>query len=246
MKGKSKAKLWLQGRVPTGYWDHLENRIAYMKWLEKTLGYKKPEDWYQIAKQDFHVNQGGGMLANYYGDSPQRALLDLYPDFTWRPWLFRSTSQGFWKDKQNRIAYMDWLGQHLGLKSHEDWYQVSRSHFHTNHGGGMLANYYGDSVFRALKEYAPRMKWLPWCFPTVPQGFWQEQENRQAYMKWLGQQLNFRKAYDWYKLNRQHFTEHHGDALFATYYNGSVMRALKDFRPNGKWDEEKMRAARKE
>ena len=66
------------------------------------------------------------------------------------------------------------------------------------------------------------------------------------FLMWLGQQLNFRKEYDWYKLNRQHFTEHHGDALFATYYNGSVMRALKDFRPNGKWDEEKMRAARKE
>ncbi len=246
MPKKSASRLWIQGRVPSGYWDHAANRKAYMKWLGQTLGYRKLEDWYQVSKQDFHVNAGGGLLANYYQDSPQKAVVAHFPDYPWRPWLFRSTSQGFWQDKKNRLAYVDWLGEELGLESLDDWYKVSRSHFHTNRGGGMLANYYGDSVFRLLKEYAPRKKWLPWCFPTVPQRFWQDQKNRQAYMRWLGKELGFEKVTDWYKLNRQHFADHHGEALFATYYKGSVIRALKDFRPSHKWSAERLRQARRE
>ncbi|HCS52150.1 hypothetical protein [uncultured Rubinisphaera sp.] len=246
MAKKASSQLWLQGRVPSGYWDRVTNRKAYMRWLAKELGYKKTEDWYQVSKQDFHVRSGGGLLANYYHDSPQQAVLAHFPEYEWRPWLFRSTSQGFWQDKKNRLAYMDWLGDHLGLKSLEDWYKVSRSHFHTNHGGGMLANYYGDSVFRALREYAPKKKWVPWRFATVPQGFWKEQKNRQTYLRWLGKELGYDKPTDWYKLTRQHFSENHGEALFATYYNGSIMKALKDYRPSQKWSADRLREARKE
>src|SRR5690606_6973960 len=116
-------------------------------------------------------------------DSPQGAVIDFMPDYPWKGWLFRSTSQRFWQSKQNRLDYMDWLGDKLGLKTTDDWYKVSRSHFHTNRGGGMLANYYGDSVFRALRESAPDTHWIPWGFHTVPQGFWQDQKNRKACMK---------------------------------------------------------------
>lgn len=238
-------QLWLKGRVPGGYWDRVKNRRAYMKWLGKQLGYRTTEDWYNISKQDFHRNFGGGLLANYYRDSPQEAVLDYMPDHPWKCWLFRSTPQGFWQEKQNRITYMDWLGEKLGLKTLDDWYIVSRSHFHSNRGGGMLANYYGDSVFRALKEYAPTKKWLPWQFPTVPQGFWQDPENRRAYMKWLGQKCGFSKPTDWYRLQRQHFNDNRGDALFATYYKGSVYNALKDFRPNYNWSRDRLKQARK-
>lgn len=242
---KRADSLWLRGRVPSGYWDRVENRRAYMKWLGKTLGFRKPADWYNISKQDFHCNYGGGLIANYYRDSPQQAVLDYLPDHPWRGWLFRSTPQGFWQSKQNRMDYMDWLGETLGLKSLDDWYHVSRSHFHTHRGGGMLANYYGDSVFRALKEYAPRKKWLPWGFQTVPQGFWQDQKNRQAYMRWMGQQCGFERVGDWYQLNRQHFIDHRGEALFATYYKGSILKALEDFKPAYKWSKTKLKASRR-
>ena len=236
---------WLTGRVPSGFWSDIKNRHAYMRWLGKQLGYKKKEDWYQISKQDFHRNFGGGMLANFYEDSPQKAVIDFLPGNDWKEWLFRSTPQGFWKKKENRKAYMDWLGEQLGLKSVDDWYGVSRSHFHTNHGGGLLANYYGDSVFRALREYAPRKKWQPWCFHTVPQGFWKDVDNRRAYFRWLGKEIGFTKISDWYGLTRQHFSDHHGESLFVTYYHGSVYNALVDFRPRHNWSREKIREAKK-
>lgn len=239
------TQLWLKGRVPSGYWDRVSNKRAYMRWLGKQLGYRRREDWYQISKQDFHCNYGGGLLANFYKDSPQKAVLDHFPDSPWKSWLFRSAPQGYWKDKKNRKAYMDWLAERLGVKTIDDWYQVSRAHFHTNSGGGLLANYYGDSVFRALEEYAPRKKWQPWCFHTVPQGYWQDIDNRRTYMRWLGKQIGFTKLSDWYRLKRQDFSDHHGEALFVSYYNGSIYNALVDYRPKHKWSREKIRQARR-
>ncbi|MBL4884777.1 MAG: hypothetical protein JKY95_09620 [Planctomycetaceae bacterium] len=239
------AQLWLNGRVPNGFWDRVSNKKAYMRWLGVQLGFRRKEDWYQITKQDFHSNFGGGLLANFYEDSPQQAVFDHFPNYDFKRWLFRSAPQGYWQDKKNRIEYMDWLGVKLGLNSLDDWYQVSRSHFHTNRGGGLLANYYGDSVFRALAEYAPRKKWQPWSFHTVPQGFWQDVDNRRAYLRWLGKQLGFTKLSDWYKLNRQHFSDHHGESIFISYYNGSIFNALQDYRPNHNWSREKLRQARR-
>lgn len=227
---------WEAGRVPTGYWDNPTNRRKYLRWLGKQLGFAHVDDWYSVRKQDFHAYRGGGLLANYYRDSPIEALTELYPRRKWHVWRFNSTPQGFWKVKKNRHSYLQWLEKQLKIKSPEDWYQVSRADFHTNHGGGLLANYYGDSVYRALREFLPRQKWVMWKFRTVPQGYWKERENRVSYLKWLGKSLGYRKLEDWYRLSRKDFEFNYGESLFVSYYRGSCLKALNDFRPDVEWD----------
>jgi len=219
---------WVDGRVPDGFWGLIRNRRRYMRWLGALKNFRRNEDWYRIRKRDFHENGGGGLLANYYNDSPYAALLEYKPHYDWKPWLFGSTPQGYWQKPENRRAFMDWLGKRLGFQKTSDWYGVTKRAFYQNGGGGLLANHYGDSPFAAVKEYRPRYPWKEWLFRSVPQGYWQAPENRRAYLAWLGKELGWKTAEDWSQLSRKHFLKHGGGGLLTTHYQSSPLRALKE------------------
>lgn len=55
--------LWLDGRVPQGYWTLAAHRRGYMIWLGRQLGFKQFEDWYRLQVADFKRHRGGGLLA---------------------------------------------------------------------------------------------------------------------------------------------------------------------------------------
>ncbi len=52
-----------------------------MEWLGKHLGYKTPEDWYQIRRGDFLQNYGGGLLASL--SSYKQLLEEHLPALDW-------------------------------------------------------------------------------------------------------------------------------------------------------------------
>ncbi len=151
-------KPWLFRSTPQRFWMELTNRRRYMAWLGVQLGYWETSDWYQIKKENFYENHGGGMLANLHDDSPIAAVIEYRPAHQWKPWLFKSVPQGFWKAAENRRAYMDWLGKKLGCRTESDWLRVTRRDFEDNNGGGFLRNY-GSSPIRALQDYWPDQNW---------------------------------------------------------------------------------------
>jgi hypothetical protein len=78
------CKEWLfNGGVPNGFWKYKNNRLRYMYWLGKVLGYTKIEDWYGIEKIDFEKNKGTGLLCHCYKSSPSFAVVDCFPDYSW-------------------------------------------------------------------------------------------------------------------------------------------------------------------
>jgi hypothetical protein len=56
---------WMFARVPAGFWDKLQNRKRYIRWLGKKLKLKRPTDWYKVRRHHFLTNYGGGLLARY-------------------------------------------------------------------------------------------------------------------------------------------------------------------------------------
>lgn len=146
-------KPWLFRRAPQRFWRKLANRRLYMDWLGEKLGFTQNSDWYQVTKKDFYAHGGGGLLANYYNDSPLAALQDYRPRCVWKAWLFKSTPNGFWHIAKNRRAYMDWLGQRLKLSTPEDWHGLRVVDFRQNAGAGLLIGYYDSSPRRAIAEY---------------------------------------------------------------------------------------------
>lgn len=219
---------WLDGRVPNGYWDIRENRIGYLCWLGHQYGFHVPTDWYAARKLHFEKNCGGGLLRNYYRSSVLRAMLDFFPNYEWKAWLFGGAPTGFWKDETNRRRYMTWLEVQLSIRVADDWYGITGADFFAHHGGGLLNNEFNGSVQALLLDYKPNYDWKAWKFSSVPQGFWNKLENRRAYLRWLGLQLGFETSEDWKSLRREHFYQHNGSGLFVGNYNGSPERAIRE------------------
>ena len=213
---------WLESRVPAGFWLQRENRIEYLVWLGRQLGFTKHEDWYRLRNRDLCKNRGGTLLNRVYGASVQRAVIDLYPEYNWRPWLFRKTPQGFWFERENRLEYMAWLEERLGIQNDDDWYKVEESDFSANSGAGILANHYNGSVLTAMCEYRPWVNWLPWKFKKVPRGFWADLPNRQLFYDWIAGQYRFRSLEDCDKLSKRKLCESYGSSLLTTVFRGSM------------------------
>ena len=151
---------WLDWRfrnTPHGFWDQRKNRMCYMTWLGKQLGYQKWEDWYSISQKAF-INNYGQTLLLRHNSSPARVVMEVYSKYEWLPWLFNRTPIGFWELRKNRIRYMTWLGKRLGFRKKGDWYQLKAKDFYENHGTTLWETQYG-SLLAALKDYRPHFKW---------------------------------------------------------------------------------------
>ena len=81
--------------------------------------------------------------------------------------------------RPNRRRYLDWLGQHLGLRRPEDWYRLGNRDFLQHHGHGVV-KHFGYSIPALLQEYWPEYAWQEWRFASVPDGFWDEPGNQQG------------------------------------------------------------------
>ena len=71
--------VWVNGRVPSGYWDLVENRRLYVRWLGQQLGFRKADDWYRITTGDFKRNSGGGLLQQHWSSSAIGAVKETFP-----------------------------------------------------------------------------------------------------------------------------------------------------------------------
>ena len=140
---------------------------------------------------------GGKMLGTQFDHSLARALEMLYPEIQWKQWKFQHVSNHFWKDIKNQRDYFQWLSKELSFQRPEDWYRLKVSDITKNHGHGLLAHHFGNSLVKALQQVFPEYNWQLWRFSQVPKGYWDSNSNIQAYMHWLADQLNIQTLEDW-------------------------------------------------
>lgn len=158
-KPRVKWREWEFPATPQGFWKKPDNRKRYMKWLGKQLGYRKPEDWYQVTRRDFHENCGGAFLRTCKERSPLSALQEYMPNYDWKEWRFYRVPNGFWKKPENRKRYMKWLGQKLGFRKPKDWYKLTREDVRATGGGALLSAYYNNSLVAMLRDCYPSVNW---------------------------------------------------------------------------------------
>lgn len=227
--------VWLDGPVPSGYWDRQEHRCLYMRWLGRRLGFRRPEDWYRITTDDVKRNRGGGLMKYQWNSSIITGVRECFPEYDWKDWLFQMCPRSYWKDPQHHRAYMDWLARQLGIRRPEDWYQVTNRDF-TRHKGGAFLLHYDSTISKAVMAYLPEYDWKEWLFRKIPKGFWNDRRNRRRYVQWLGRKLGITRMDQWYAVTRHHIEGNHGNNLLKRF-DGSPYQLLKDVYPRYDWKE---------
>lgn len=81
-----------------------------------------------------------------------------------------------------------------------------------------------------------------WLEGPVPRGFWNTQSNRSLYLRWLGQQLGFRKLEDWHKITTNDLKQNRGGGVLLNYWNSSAIAAVKECYPDRQWNEWQFRS----
>lgn len=178
---------WKFQRVSAGFWDDENNRKQTLEWLKGELGIKQAEDWYSVTREQVRARGGVSLLA-YYGGSIFSMLQALEPGHTWYGWKFRTVPTGFWAEKKNHRAALEWLGKQLHVTSWEQWYHVTLAQCQS-HGLTGLLTYYNNSLPRILSSVFHEHKWHMWKFPSgAPQDFWAKRANLRTYFEWLLQE----------------------------------------------------------
>jgi len=124
------------------------------------------------------------------------------------------------------------LGEKMGFQKLDDWYKVSSKDLEQN-GAQLITALYG-SLPKLLETIYPQHNWISWKFNKVPNGYWNNQENRKKYVDWLGNQLRINKMDDWYGVTSFDFKKNGGSALVCGIY-GSPFRLLQEVYPEHQW-----------
>ena len=178
------------------------------------------------------AKQGGTQLTNKYKDI-SNILSSVYKDYKWCPWKFKTVKSGYWKDINNQIEYVNWLGEELNIKSHDDWYKVTAGNIIDNYGATLL-QYYNNSHINLFKNIFKDVNWLPWKFSKTTRGYWKDIKNQRTYMEWLSKQLNINKYEDWYTVGIKQFIENYGNTILK-YYNYSPYALMTTIYPDYEW-----------
>ena len=223
-------KQWEMIQTPHGFYKKKENRIVAVKWLVKKLK-KDPGD---IIQREFNNNRLAGLIQVYYNGSPHEAVKEAFPEMDIKPWEMKVTPNGFYHEKENRVAAVKWLVEKLGI----DPRNLTREYFHSNRLDGLFTNYYNTSPYEAVKEAFPEMDIKAWEMKMTPLRFFNKKENRVAAVKWLVEKLKK----DPRDLTVEDFRSNRLVGLLNEYYNGSPYDALKEAGLVSKADEKYMRS----
>lgn len=74
-----------------------------------------------------------------------------YPDHDFLPWMFERAAKGYFSLRENRIRYLEWLKERVGVTSLTE---LNANHYIENHGHGLLKIYNGSPqlLLDSLKE----------------------------------------------------------------------------------------------
>jgi hypothetical protein len=168
-----------------------DHSLKTQNFLACRLKLKKMEDWYKITTKDFVSNSGSFLLKSIYKNSPSKAVMSAFPSHKWLIWKFSSVPNGFWKNRENQLAYTTYLGEILGYKSMDDWYNVRRVDFQNNCGASLLAMHH-NSPAEAIQNIFTEHKWLSFLFKSrAPRGIWRDKDNHKQFLEYVGEQLGY-------------------------------------------------------
>ena len=146
-----------------------ENAVrGFLEKIGGKLGFQKKEDWYNMKWKDISKSSPKlKTLLSRFEASPPKLMNFIYPSHEWLEWKFESVPKGFWSIHMNQRKWLDWLGEQLGYKSLEDWYQITTKIIHDK-GGITLLEKYGGSPSNMVISVYNEHEWMIWRVMLIP------------------------------------------------------------------------------
>lgn len=204
-------KPWLFINTPRKFWMDEKNIIDYGKWIEEKFDISSPDGWYNLYGQCLQDNS---CYISLY-----KITKIMYPNYDFKPWLFKDSPSNIWKSVETRKDYFNWVSKKLGVQSPEDWYQITGKDLR-KYNSGRLLNYYEGSFFQFLKAHND-YNFIPWLFKMVPSKFWNDIKNHRMYGEWFMNVMNIDVKEKWYSITQDDFSDNAGGSLLGMYYGGS-------------------------
>ena len=235
--------------LPRGFWKKnnklvLENILKWIKWFEEKSSIKNKEDWYRITGDIINREGGSGFFStkaeNPLKESIYALLKFIYPEYKWIPWKFVQSPQGFWKQRENRLAWIEEFRKENNIHTLENFYTLQLSDFETF--PGRCTNYYGDSIILMLKDLYTDYEWLEWRFKgQVMKHFWTNKCGEPIYdniKRWFDKEfveiVGLKTNEDMYALTQPKIHSHYGSGILNVF-QGSPIKLLQFLYPKYDW-----------
>src|SRR5262249_47813955 len=133
--------------------------------------------------------------------------MSVYNSHKWEKSQF-STIQGYWDSQEYQRNFVDELGNQLGFKQMDDWYNIVQKDIMENGGCGLL-NRYGGSPPKLIMSVYGYYRWnrdnfhvrSPCKLPKRHQTYWDNKDNRLALISNLTKELKITDLSDWYRIS---------------------------------------------
>jgi len=116
-----------------------------------------------------------------------------------------------------------------------NWYKVTKEEINSAKGSGILVAYQ-CSLMKALLHLYPSIGLDPTKFKSIPRNYWKSAENRRGFLVAFARRKKFDPlvAASWYSANiiASFYSSKKGRGMLASYYKGSLAKALLHLFPN--------------
>jgi hypothetical protein len=131
--------------------------------------------------------------------------------------------------------FFDMLGEELGFKETDDWYNLTVKDVHKHGGEELLSKYYHGSLILALQQVYEGHEWYPWKFSqNVPARYWDNIEHQKKFLDWVGKELGVKDLPDWYVITNDIISNYGGSGILAKY-GKSPSKMLQAIYPSHNW-----------
>ena len=114
--------------------------------------------------------------------------------------------------KEQHRAFFERLGDHLGFKKMEDWYNVNQEDINNFGGKGILYYYYSGSPSKAVQAVFSEHNWMTWRFNYVPKGYWKrvinDKQEQERIINWLETKLFIKSPKEWDRISLKQISRH--------------------------------------
>jgi len=212
----------------------------------ESFAHQKIEDWYMRSPEDVCDNGGKNLIEEHYNNSIVEAVKTIYPEYYWKPWMFKFANDDVWRDLDNQKNFFDELATKLNIRNWRDWYEHSENDI-IRFGGGGILSHHNQSLMSTLSALYPNH---PWELPFAKRSYWiNNEEAQRKFMDFVAKELNVKTWEDWYTVTFKEI-EYCGGSTLLYIYNDSPMKLIRTIYsehpwqfwkfskvPNGTWED---------